>query len=148
MPIIRPAQAADLSQVEAVVEAAYSGYIARIGTKPGPMLDDYAALIAGGHVHVLDERRVLGVLVLIAEPDAMLLDNVAVDPAAQGRGHGRRLLAFAEDAARRQGLRRICLYTNVAMTENLRLYARLGYVETHRGEQHGFSRVFMEKSLA
>jgi ribosomal protein S18 acetylase RimI-like enzyme len=78
----------------------------------------------------------------------MLLDNVAVRPEAQGRGHGRRLLAFAEDEARRQGYRCIRLYTHMLMTENLILYPRLGYIETHRGEQNGYSRVFLEKSLA
>jgi hypothetical protein len=33
------------------------------------------------------------------------------------------------------------------MTENLALYSRLGYVETHRGEEKGYSRVYMEKRL-
>jgi hypothetical protein len=39
------------------------------------------------------------------------------------------------------------LYTNVLMVENLSLYSSLGYIKTHRGEQNGYSRVFMEKSL-
>jgi hypothetical protein len=33
------------------------------------------------------------------------------------------------------------------MTENLALYSRLGYVETHRGEEKGFPRVYMAKRL-
>ncbi len=89
----------------------------------------------------------VGVLVLIPERDAMLLDNVAVRPKAHGKGYGRRLLAFAEDEARRQGYSRVRLYTNVLMVDNLSLYPSLGYIETHRGEQNGYSRVFMEKSL-
>ena len=43
--LIRPADAADLPAVERIVRAAYTMYIARIGKPPGPMLDDYAALI-------------------------------------------------------------------------------------------------------
>jgi GNAT superfamily N-acetyltransferase len=148
MSRIRSAIPADLQEVEAVVQAAYRGYVARIGKAPGPMLDDYGSLIAQERVHVLDDGGVVGVLVLIPERDAMLLDNVAVRPEAHGRGHGRRLLAFAEDEARRQGYRWIRLYTHVLMTENLSLYLRLGYVETHRGEQNGYSRVFLEKPLA
>jgi GNAT superfamily N-acetyltransferase len=147
MSAIRPAAPFDLKQVEAVVRAAYSGYIARIGREPGPMLEDYASLIAQGRVHVLDDGGVVGVLVLVPEPGAMLLDNVAVDPAAQGKGFGRLLLAFAEQEARRQGFEVIRLYTHVLMTENLALYPRLGYVETHRGEEKGFSRVYMAKRL-
>jgi hypothetical protein len=34
------------------------------------------------------------------------------------------------------------------MTENLSLYARLGFVETHRAVEQGFSRVFMRRALA
>lgn len=147
MPMIRPATPDDLREIEAVVHAAYSPYIARIGKEPGPMQDDYASLIEQGHVHVLDDGGVAGILVLIPERGAMLLDNVAVRPEARGKGYGRRLLAFAEDEARRHGLGRVRLYTHVLMVENLGLYSSLGYIETHRGEQNGFSRVFMEKPL-
>ncbi len=77
----------------------------------------------------------------------MLLDNIAVVPAAQGKGLGRRLLAFAETAARNENLPAIRLYTNQAMTENVALYTRIGYVETHRGEENGFHRVYMTKRL-
>ena len=147
MTVIRPAALLDLEHVETVVRAAYSGYISRIGREPGPMLDDYASLIGQGLVHVLDDGGVIGVVVLVPEPEAMLLDNVAVDPAAQGKGYGRLLLTFAEQEARRQGFGVIRLYTNVLMTENLALYPRLGYVETHRGEEKGYSRVYMEKRL-
>jgi GNAT superfamily N-acetyltransferase len=112
------------------------------------MLDDYAALIAQGRVYVLDDDGVVGVLVLLPEPGVMLLDNVAVDPPAQGKGYGRLLLAFAEDEARRAGFTRIRLYTQVIMTRNIGLYADLGYIETHRGEEKGLSRVYMQKQLA
>ena len=145
--MIRSATPTDLREIEAVVRAAYSPYVARIGKEPGPMLDDYASLVDQGRVHVLDDGGVAGVLVLIPEREAMLLDNVAVRPEAQGKGYGRRLLAFAEDEARRHGLSRVRLYTHVLMVENLGLYSSLGYVETHRGEQNGYACAFMEKSL-
>ncbi len=75
----RPATLDDLYAVEDVVRAAYSHYVARIGRKPGPMLDDYAALTKSGYVHVVEHgSTVRGVLVLIREESAMLLDNVAV----------------------------------------------------------------------
>ncbi|ROQ53229.1 GNAT family N-acetyltransferase [Pseudomonas putida] len=146
--MIRPATAHDVAPVQALIEAAYALYIPRIGAKPGPMLEDYAALIAQGRVEVFEEQgQVLGVLVLIAQADGLLLDNVAVSPAAQGRGLGRQLMAHAEARARQLGLEVVRLYTNEAMSENLGLYERLGYRETHRAEQAGFRRVFMEKRL-
>lgn len=112
------------------------------------MLDDYGVLIDQGRVRVLVMNgTVQGVLVLIPQPDAMLLDNIAVAPATQGLGLGRRMLEFAERAAREAGYSSIRLYTNEAMTENIRLYTRIGYVETHRSEEKGFRRIYMEKSL-
>jgi GNAT superfamily N-acetyltransferase len=111
------------------------------------MLDDYASLVSQGLVHVLDNGEVIGVAVLVPEPGSMLLDNVAVDPVEQGKGYGRLPPAFAEQEARRQGFAVIRLYTNVLMTENLALYPRLGYVETHRGEEKGYSRIDMARCL-
>ena len=149
MQNIRPARPDDLAAVEAIVEAAYSPYIPLIGQRPGPMLDDYAALIAKGCVHVLvDGNGVAGLLVLLPDDGAMLLDNVAVDPDRHGRGYGRALIAFAERLARERGFKAIRLYTNEAMTGNIDLYGRLGFVETHRGDEKGFRRVYMTKLLA
>lgn len=140
---------ADRAAVEAIVEAAYTPYIARIGQKPGPMLDDYGSLIAQGRVHVVEQDGApAALLVLIPEEGIMLLDNVAVMPGAQGRGLGRILLDFAEQAARDAGCSAIRLYTNAAMVENIRLYGRLGYRETHRAQERGLRRVHMRKPLA
>lgn len=141
---IRPADAADLPAVERIVRDAYTKYIARIGKPPGPMQDDYAALIRGHQVWVAGDP-VRGAIVLLAEPDHLLLDNVAVDPAAQGTGLGRALIAFAEAEARRRGYAELRLYTHQMMTENIALYRRTGWEETGRGEQNGFARVFFRK---
>jgi GNAT superfamily N-acetyltransferase len=147
--VLRPATPNDLTRVQEIVRAAYTHYIARIGREPGPMLDDYAALIDAGQVSVLEhDGAVQGVLVLIPLDDAMLLDNVAIAPAAQGKGLGRVLLDHAEQVARDAGFRTIRLYTNEAMTENLKIYPARGYRETHRVEEKGLKRVYMEKPLA
>jgi GNAT superfamily N-acetyltransferase len=144
----RLAVLADLQAVEEIVRQAYTPYIARIGQPPGPMLDDYAALIGEGRVYVVErDGNVKGVLVLVPELDAMLLDNVAVAPSAKGTGMGRRLLEFAEHAARVAGYRVIRLYTHEKMVENIALYSRIGYAETHRAEEKGLKRVFMAKQL-
>ena len=112
------------------------------------MLNDYGALIERGHVHVIErDGAVQGVLVLIPEEDGMLLDNVAVSPNSQGLGLGRAMLRFAESAALASGYRSIKLYTNELMTENIELYSRIGYVETHRAEENGLRRVYMVKPL-
>jgi ribosomal protein S18 acetylase RimI-like enzyme len=145
---IRLATEADRDRVNTIVTAAYAPYIPRIGRKPGPMDDDYAALIRQQAVRILEDGpHIKAVLVLISEPDSLLLDNIAVDPAFQHQGIGRRLLTFAEQTAREAGLPSIRLYTHQAMTENIALYTRVGYVETHRGTTNGLHRVYMVKRL-
>lgn len=145
---LRAATSNDLGTVEGIVRSAYSHYVSRIGREPGPMLDDYKELIRDGRVHVIEHNgTVQGVLVLIPQEDAMLLDNVAVSPSAQGLGLGRKMLKFAEAAAVDAGYRSIRLYTNEAMTENIELYTRIGYSETHRAEEKGLRRVYMTKPV-
>jgi ribosomal-protein-alanine N-acetyltransferase len=146
-PIVE-ATAADLPALRAVVDAAYSRHIPRIGRKPLPMEADYAALVAANQVWVMrDGQAVIGVLVLIGEPDHLLLENVCVAPERQGQGIGLRLLRFTEEEARRRGYAEVRLYTNVRFIENIALYLRHGYHETHRAGQDGFERVFLRKVL-
>ena len=147
--MIRLASPDDRHTIEEIVTAAYVHYVERIGKPPGPMLDDYAGLIATGVVHVWEEdgRAVAAVIVLLPNPDHLLLDNVAVRPNRQGRGLGRRLIDFAEGEARRLGHGELRLYTHVTMVENISLYTHLGFVETGRGQEAGYDRVFMTKRL-
>jgi len=148
--MLRTARPEDRTAVEAIVIAAYSIYVERIGKAPGPMLDDYAGLIAAGAVSVLEDPdgAVAAIIVLLPKPDHLLLDNIAVHPDRQGRGLGRRLIAFAESEARRLGYAELRLYTHERMTENIALYTRLGFRETGRGQEAGYNRVFMTKPIA
>ncbi|HET8728412.1 MAG TPA: GNAT family N-acetyltransferase [Alphaproteobacteria bacterium] len=146
---IRCAIMDDVPAIAGIVDAAYRPYIPRIGKPPGPMLDDHGARVAEGAAWVLVEgAEVLGVIVLLPRPDHLLLDNVAVAPTHQGRGLGRRLVAFAEDEARRRSLAEVRLYTHALMHENRLLYLRLGFEETGRGRQAGYDRVFMRKCVS
>jgi ribosomal protein S18 acetylase RimI-like enzyme len=145
---LRVATGDDLGAVEAVVQAAYGHYEVLLGRKPAPMLDDYAALIRAGRVHVVEHAGAVGgVLVLLPQEDSLLLDNIAVSPAAQGLGLGRAMLEFAERAAAEAGYRVVTLYTNEKMVENIALYTRVGYRETHRAEEKGLRRVYMSKAV-
>lgn len=146
--MIRLAGAIDGAAVRDVVHAAYHHYIARIGKPPGPMLDDYAQRIADGQCWVIDDAgQIVGILVLEAGPLGLLLDNVAVLPACHGKGYGRALIEFAEAEALRRGFREISLYTHALMSENIALYRRVGFVETHRVSEKGYDRVYMTKRL-
>ena len=144
---IREADASDVTAIERVVERAYEGYVPRIGRRPSPMEQDYAERVANALVFVWDEDGVTGVLVLVPASDHLLVENVAVDPLAQGRGIGRHLMARAESEAIRLGLDELRLYTNAAMSENLAFYPRLGYRETGRRSEAGYARVYFSKRL-
>ena len=147
LPIVR-AQLADAPQVASCVEAAYQHYIARIGKPPGPMLDDYVKIISQHLVWIIKhEGQVVGLIVLMEKEGGMLLDNVAVHPAYQGQGVGRRLMAFAEREARQRGFDDLHLYTHEKMSENLKIYEKLGFVETERRSESGYERIYMKKSL-
>ena len=147
--MIRRAEPADRAAVEIIVAAAYAKYVERIGKPPGPMLDDYAALIAAGAVSVWTEPNgtISALIVLLPKPDHLLLDNIAVHPDRQGQGLGRRLIAFAEAEAQRLARAELRLYTHATMTENIALYRRLGFTETGRGQQAGYDRAFMTKRI-
>jgi ribosomal protein S18 acetylase RimI-like enzyme len=158
---IRAAEPDDVEAIAALVQRAYGIYVERIGMRPGPMDDDHAEQVRRGLVHVAEDGRrdteeeggakVIGVIVLVEGDDRLVIENVAVDPARQGEGIGRRLLEFAEQAARRAGVSTVALYTHEKMTENIALYARLGYEEDERRRVEAFSRVyarvFMSKRL-
>ena len=145
---LRRAVAADLPDIEAIVRAAYAPWIDIIGAKPGPMLDDYASLIAKEQVTVLHATRIEAVLVLIPLDDALLLDNVAVAPDAQGKGHSRRLMNWAESQAIDFGYDLIRLYTHEKMQSNRDYYWRLGYRPYRKVVEQGLPRVYMEKWLS
>jgi ribosomal protein S18 acetylase RimI-like enzyme len=146
--MIRRAGPGDIDELRAIAAAAYQKYVPRIGRAPAPMTADYAQAVRDGQAWAaLEDGQIVGFAIIIAQPGYLLLDNVAVLPADQGRGIGARLLALAEEQARGLGLREIRLYTNETMTENLAYYPRHGYAETHRAEQDGFNRVFFRKPI-
>jgi ribosomal protein S18 acetylase RimI-like enzyme len=145
---LRPATEADVPGVAALVDAAYGHYVDRIGMLPGPMTEDYAAVVRDRQVTVAEhDGAIVGVVVLGVTGEGFLVDNVAVHPARRGTGLGRALLQHAEAEARRAGFEAIHLYTHEKMTENLALYERIGYVEYDRRSQGSFSLVYLRKQL-
>jgi ribosomal protein S18 acetylase RimI-like enzyme len=150
MTELRRAVAADAPAMQRIAEAAYAPYLPRMGgLRPGPMDTDYAEAVTRTEAWVAQaaDRQVVGLLLLVAEDDGMLLENVAVLPSHHGRGTGRALLTLAEERAVAVGQTHIRLYTHETMVENQQLYERIGYVETHRTSEHGITRVFYDKRL-
>src|SRR5262249_1637164 len=136
--LIRKAMAKDTARIGAIARAAYAKYVPRIGREPPPMVADFAAEVAAGHVVVIATAGAVdGYMIAWPETDAYLVDNIAIDPARQGEGLGRQLMDHAVGEARRRRLSAIRLYTNAAMTENLSIYAHMGFVENPSGGREG-----------
>jgi ribosomal protein S18 acetylase RimI-like enzyme len=134
--------------VAELVDAAYGHYLERLGGPPRPMTDDYEEVIRTRQVTIAERHgAVAGVIVLAVTDEGFLIDNIAVHPSHRGSGLGRALLEFAEAEARRARFDSIYLYTHERMTENLALYARIGYVEYDRRSHGEFSLVYLRKQL-
>jgi GNAT superfamily N-acetyltransferase len=110
--MIRKATEDDVGRIMAIAHAAYIKYVPRLGRKPPPMLADFAAEVAAGHVVVIEvARTVEGYLISWPKMEAYFIDNIAVDPAHQGLGMGRQLMEYAVREAKRHNLSAIQLYT-------------------------------------
>jgi ribosomal protein S18 acetylase RimI-like enzyme len=145
---IRPATAADVPALTALVNAAYGPYVDRIGGPPRPMREDYAEVVRSHEVTVVEQgNEIVGLLVLGVDDEGFFIDNVAVAPSQQGTGVGRSLLEQAEAAARNAGFDSIYLFTHERMAENLALYERIGYVEYDRRPAGEAQIVYLRKEL-
>lgn len=131
----------DAEGLRTLARQAYQHYVPILDAVPVPMSADYAAHIRDHEVWMLPNGGSPGAsLVLILNPDHLMIESIAVDPAEQGKGHGRMLLDWARQRARDLKLQEIRLYTNVRMTQNRAWYKRAGFVETHE-EQRGDKRI-------
>ena len=144
---IRRADPGDAETVIAIVQRAYEGYIESIGVRPVPLDADHSAAIRRGEVFVAAQDRIVGIIELVVEPGHVLIENVAVDPAAQHRGTGRALLAFAERVARERGLTAVRLYTHREMRRNQGFYEQLGFDREAPPPGDETPRVFFVKRL-
>ena len=130
---LRRAGPNDLAAVEGLQHRAYARNRDILGVEPLPLLADYAQVFAGYEVWLAERWGALsGVLILEPHDDHLLIWSVAADPAAQGAGTGRQLLAFAETRARELGLRELRLYTGEKLARNVAWYTRHGYAQTSR----------------
>ena len=87
--MIRRADPGDVNALRAIAAAAYHKHVPRIGWNPAPMTAGYAQAVRGRQAWAaVEDGEIAGFAFLIARPGYLLLDNVAVLPAAQGRGIG------------------------------------------------------------
>ena len=138
-----------MARVVAIVQDAYASNIARMGQPPVPTLDDCARWLAAAQLWGIKVQGcVKGALVLEDGTDALLIDDIAIDPTAQNTGLATACLVFAEAEASLRALLTLRLYNNASMIENLALCLYRGFAITHRATEYGYDRVHMAKSVA
>ena len=94
------------------------------------------------------EGKLAALIETIAQADGLLIENVAVSPAFQGRGLGRQLIAHAERLAASLGYREIRLYTNKLLCRECRAStASSAIASTSEEPFKGGWRVNMSKSV-
>ncbi len=130
---LRRAGAGDAAAVRDLTRDVYAKWIAVIGREPLPMTADYEKAVREHWIDLLEEdAQPMALIEMIPHADFLLIENVAVAEAQQGRGHGKALLAHAAQTAKTHGLPELPLFTNAAFTENLAFYASQGFHETGR----------------
>jgi N-acetylglutamate synthase-like GNAT family acetyltransferase len=144
---LRVATLSDLESIDELVAAAFQRHVTNMGFPPVQLLRDTSDQIEAGEIWVYGDP-ITGVMSVSEVGDSLVIENMAVHPAVQGTGIGRRLIEHAEQMATDWRLRRVVLVRNAPMVTHRDFYAHVGYVEADRRTGHGSRQVFMEKSLS
>ncbi len=145
---LRPATTEDAEAIRALTREAYCKWVPVIGREPLPMTIDYDEAVRKHRIDLLHMDGKLAALIEMVPDDGhLLIENVAVSPAFQNRGLGRKLLAHAEQVAAAQGYSVIKLFTNKLFAANVQLYSKMGY-GVDREEKSGLGiTVYMSKPI-
>jgi N-acetylglutamate synthase-like GNAT family acetyltransferase len=91
------------------------------------------------------DGRVVAAAVLMIIPNLShqgrpyaIIENVVVDAAERGAGHGELLMLYATEEARRAGCYKLTLTSNKRRGDAHRFYERLGFKATHEGYRLDF----------
>ena len=126
---MRGAREGDADLIRALTREAYAKWVDLTGREPLPMKVDYSDAIRKHRFDLLYVgSRLVALIETVPEGDCLLIENVAVLPAFQGRGFGTRLLKLAEELAASLGLAGMRLYTNKLFVQNIRLYGDVAIV--------------------
>jgi GNAT superfamily N-acetyltransferase len=122
------ADTSDADAIRTLTREAYAKWVAVTGREPLPMRVDYSQALKTHRFDLLYAGGELAALIeTVPDGEALLIVNVAVATAMQGRGFGTLLLKHAEELAWSAVLKRTRLYTNKLFTENIRMYETRGY---------------------
>jgi ribosomal protein S18 acetylase RimI-like enzyme len=134
---VRPATAADMAHMIALVNAAFAVETFIDGTRTDE--ERLAEMMRSGHLLVADDGSGhIAVAVYIELRGARgYFGMLAVDPARQGGGYGRKMVDAAEDFCRSRGCEAMDITVLSLRPELPPFYRKLGYTETGTEAFHG-----------
>lgn len=88
----------------------------------------------------MENGRLAGCVFCKPEPNFLYIGKLAIAPAFQGKGLGRRLLATTEEVARERQLPALRLETRIELVGNHATFSRWGFERTAENAHPGFSR--------
>jgi GNAT superfamily N-acetyltransferase len=135
---IRKAVPDDSGTIAAVLLSAFteyeSLYTAEAFAATTPSSDQILARLAEGPIWVaLKNDAVVGTISAVPKREGLYLRGMAIAPAGQGEGIGRKLLEYAEALAIQRGCERLLLSTTPFLTRAIRLYEQNGYCRSDEG---------------
>jgi GNAT superfamily N-acetyltransferase len=136
---------------------AFDSYIVRSLTEEIERIPAYYGERRGSFWVATENSELVGMFGLERAAESMAeLRRMYVDPRARRHGVGRRMLAFAEDVARRDGCVLMVLSTSELQPAALALYRNAGYLlvreeaaaaQSHKTVGAGIRRFYFEKNL-
>jgi GNAT superfamily N-acetyltransferase len=129
----------DWDAILALIQRAFAGMVGRID--PPSSLRGLTAegLRHSGEVWIMGTPPVACVI-LTPRAGALYLGKLAVEPAQQGRGLGRQLVAFAGERAGELGLPALELQVRVELVENHAAFRAMGFEKVGETAHAGFAR--------
>lgn len=144
---VRPMRgdSAEIAAVVALIRGAFADYLDRLDPPPSAVREtpETIAVLLGRELGLVAEAggAVVGCLFLQRREGCdIYVGRVAVAGAHRRGGVGRALMAAAEDEARRLGGARLTLGVRLALDDNRRFFASLGFVEGALHAHPGYDR--------
>jgi GNAT superfamily N-acetyltransferase len=145
---LRRAILSDVGSIRELTRSSYAKWVPVIGREPLPMAADYTRAVLEHMIDLLFiGAELAGLIEMVNEGNHLLIENVDVASPVQGKGHGRYLLAHAEQVAASLGMVELRLYTNKLFERNIEFYSQLGYLIDHEVPFMGGVTVHMNKFI-
>lgn len=153
---LRPLSFTDAEAAAALIRNTFAGISPPLVPPPSALGETAATVAAqieagGGAMAEGPGAVPVGVILWGQRDGGLYLGRLAVAPGWRRAGVARALIAMGEGVAREAGLPRVHVGVRLVLEANRRLFAALGYCETHLHSHEGFANptwVEMEKPLS